>query len=253
MLVMAKYIENIFVCGGGHSGTTLMLAILDSHPLISSVPNESGVFVKGYSDEEILSVVKAWRKRYNLKKEIIAEKTPSHVKRIVKIFNIFPNAKVIIMVRDGRDAACSESYRLDSFAAAVKAWKGSSVHALAHCNDPRVKLVKYEELITEQTKICVDICNFIGIPWSDLMLRHNESERKWWDTEVRPADLNKPLTGQNHKTNRNWQINQPIFDARGRWKKDMTQEQRAMFNSIAGSLLIKLGYVKNHDWVVDDL
>lgn len=249
---MTDFVENIFVCGGGHSGTTLMLAILDSHPLISSLPNESGVFVKGYSDEEIISIVSAWRKRYRLHKEIIAEKTPSHVKRIEKIFNLFPDAKVIIMVRDGRDAACSESYRLGSFEAAVKAWKGSVVHTLAHCNDSRVMLVKYEELVTEKSKICLDICNFIGIPWADVMLRHNERERKWWDTAVRPADLTKPLTGQNHKTNRNWQINQPIYDARGRWRKDMTQEQKVMFNSIAGSLLIKLGYVINYNWVDDD-
>ena len=38
--------DYIFVCGAGHSGTTLMLALVDTHKEVTSVPIETGVFVR---------------------------------------------------------------------------------------------------------------------------------------------------------------------------------------------------------------
>jgi hypothetical protein len=37
----------VFIVGCGHSGTTLLTAMLDSHPQMHAYPGESNVFLRG--------------------------------------------------------------------------------------------------------------------------------------------------------------------------------------------------------------
>jgi HEPN domain-containing protein len=61
-----------------------------------------------------------------------------------------------------------------------------------------------------------------------------------------PADEEK-LRALN--TNRNWQINQPIFDGRGRWLAEMTEAEKEQFkNSPAQAMLEQFGYVSDATW-----
>jgi hypothetical protein len=50
-----------------------------------------------------------------------------------------------------------------------------------------------------------------------------------------------------HRQYRNWQINQPLFDGRGKWKR-MTSEEKRMVKEIAGHMLVECGYVGDNNW-----
>ena len=54
--------------------------------------------------------------------------------------------------------------------------------------------------------------------------------------------------GREHNALRNWQINQPLFDGSGRWREEMTPEQKATFKKVAGRLLVRLGYAADRNW-----
>jgi len=51
-----------------------------------------------------------------------------------------------------------------------------------------------------------------------------------------------------HAQYRNWQINQNIFDGRGKWKVKMNDYEKAVFKRLAGNMLIEYGYAENNDW-----
>jgi hypothetical protein len=48
---------------------------------------------------------------------------------------------------------------------------------------------------------------------------------------------------------RNWQINQPLYDGRGRWLKEMTEKEKQHFkNSLAQDYLEQFGYATDCNW-----
>lgn len=55
-------------------------------------------------------------------------------------------------------------------------------------------------------------------------------------------------THQDHKKMRNWQINQPLFDGRGRWNTDMTPTEKSIFKAKAQEYLVQFGYAKDDIW-----
>ncbi len=239
---MAKH---LFVCGPAHSGTTLMLAILDSHPAIAAVPKETGVFKSG-TDDEVMDRIQGWPSRWSLDPNAtyIVEKSPRHVLVLERIFRLFPEARVIIMERDGRDVAVSQAKRLETFRSSVNLWRNLTKAGLPFRSDPRVAVVRYETLIADTELTLRKVCTFLGILFDPAMLAHHSTRRLWWDTEIREADASLPLKDANHKRNRNWQINQPIFNGSGRWSKEMTPRQKRVFKEMAGDLLISLGYAE---------
>jgi hypothetical protein len=242
--------EYIFVCGAGHSGTTLMLALVDTHEDVTAVPVETGVFIRIKDDATLEEAVASWPKKYNLNgsARYIAEKTPSHCCHIERILSFFPKSRIILMVRDGRDAAISEVKRLANFEIAVHSWWLHNNSALRFYGNSRVHVLKYEDLVGDLEKSLRSVCKFLDLDFDPALLNHSQVERRWLDQGIRQPDPNAPLIGTNHKINRNWQINQPIFNASGRWRQDMTDEQKTAFKAIAGPLLIELGYAKDNTW-----
>ena len=53
--------------------------------------------------------------------------------------------------------------------------------------------------------------------------------------------------GDNHDRYRNWQINQPVYDARGKWER-MSDGEKSAFKQVAGEMLIRYSYAKDHNW-----
>jgi len=73
---------------------------------------------------------------------------------------------------------------------------------------------------------------FVGEPFSDQMLRHHEQAHDFNAFEA--------STGQ---------VQQAVHSrSLGRWKRDMSDEDRAAFKEVAGDLLVALGYEEGPDW-----
>ncbi|HKP19226.1 MAG TPA: sulfotransferase [Gaiellaceae bacterium] len=127
------------------------------------------------------------------------EKTPRHTFRIDDILEAFPSAKIIVMVRDPRAVVCSyrdmhkiqpsdplEGERLDSYArgrvrlrrsyhpllsALIWRWAmRAGQSAAARYGEDRVRLQRYEALVTEPEKNVAEICAWLDLPYSPTML-----------------------------------------------------------------------------------
>lgn len=82
------------------------------------------------------------------------------------------------------------------------------------------------------------------------MLEYHRTPRRWHGVRsVKDADPSK-----DHAAHRNWQINQPIFDNRGRWVDELSQEQIGPLLEGSGrGLMQTFGYLPGLDRGADRL
>ena len=88
---------------------------------------------------------------------------------------------------------------------------------------------------------------FLEEDYTDSMLEYHVESKKWFGAEelVKPKQIDNL---QDHKKLRNWQVNQPLFDGRGRWRKEMNPESKKIFKEKAQEYLVKFGYVEDSYW-----
>lgn len=238
----------VFIVGCGHSGTSLMTAILGNHPSFYVIPKESGLFLQ--TDGAINKAMAEWDKSTGTEDKIRwLEKTPPHIFQIHRFLAFRPHCRFIIMLRDGRDVVCSLKFRkgYEGITDRLDRWVYDNMAALPYWNHPQVQFVKYEDLVQDSEGTLLKICNFLGEDYRPEMLEYHKTEHHWYsDKIIKPEQIK---THQDHMNNRNWQINQPIFDGRGRWQKELTEEEKKLFKeSQAQEYLQRFGYVKNPDW-----
>ena len=124
-------------------------------------------------------------------KKIPCEQTPRYLFFIKEIFEIFPEAKVINMIRDPRDILLSQKnkWRLrflghshiplkESLRAwanyhpvvVSKIWKRAIEEIERWKNDKRVLIVRFEDLLDNPEEILKKICDFLKIEYQPQML-----------------------------------------------------------------------------------
>ncbi|MES2515231.1 MAG: sulfotransferase [Bacteroidota bacterium] len=107
---------------------------------------------------------------------IILDKQIKYFFYLKKLLNLFPEAKFVILVRDPRvNAVRKKSRNLNAsqhplYLAAL--WKNTykNIAYLKKQGKP-VLIVKYEELVTHPETILKSICSFLGIAYTDTMLK----------------------------------------------------------------------------------
>jgi hypothetical protein len=178
-----------------------------------------------------------------------AEKTPPHIFQIRRFLALRPKAQIILILRDGRDVVCSLKPRIGyaAFEDRLDRWIYDNLAGQAYWQHPQVKVVKYEDLVANTETTLRELCEFIGEEYTEQLLDYHKTERLWYSDKIEKPDAIE--THNDHNTNRNWQINQPIFDGRGRWLVEMTEAEKEQFkNSPAQRLLEQLGYAADRNW-----
>ena len=153
-------------------------------------------------------------------KSISCEQTPRYLYSATNIMSVYPQAKLICLVRDPRDVLVSQKYRWKRRANGAKdmpwiwvirswvnyhcvttsrIWSTSAQKALSLRNNSSFKIVRYEDLVHSPESCIRELCEFVGVKYESEML---EVERVGSSTGV---DIPK----------------QYGIDARnvGRWKK----------------------------------
>lgn len=230
----------VFVVGCGHTGTSLMAAMLGNHSSIHSIPTETGVFFRNVTKKPVVTQLNSFIGEGSKGKKIICEKTPTHVYQIGKIRSLFPQAKIIIMIRDGRDVSSSLKKRTGSFHDAIVRWNFDTEESLKWRKDCNVKFVKYESLIKDVQAALADICNFVGVQFESGMLNFHQDERDWFGAHK--VETPVPFGEENHPSFRNWQIHQPLFDGRGKWRETLSVDEIEVFNKFSSELMEELAY-----------
>jgi Sulfotransferase family len=239
-----------FIVGCGHSGTSLLLAVLGAHSKIAAVPYESHL---AYDTATHLSGLKKNAQRQVIYFDELAisenkmrwvEKTPAHIHSIEDLFKLCPDARIIIIIRDGRDVACSIQDRTGSLEIGVQRWIKDNKIGQAFWPHPQVYRFKYEDLIEDFEKTMTAILHFMGEKFEERLIEYDKKPKLYYAGEIkRPPNV----LGENHGLYRNWQINQPLFDGRGKWKR-LSEEEKNLIKILAGDMLIEYGYAEDKNW-----
>ena len=122
---------------------------------------------------------------------ISCEQTPKNIYYLEEILSHFPNAMVINLVRDQRDVLLSQKNKwkrkflgasaiplfeaIRSFVnyhplLMSKVWASSLQHTHKYKNHNRVKIVKFEELVSNSEETIKKVCSFLDIDFQEEML-----------------------------------------------------------------------------------
>ena len=173
-------------------------------------------------------------------KSLVGDKTPRYARRIGTLHALWPHARFVHIIRDGRDVCISilnwkkaeralgrfSTWGVDPITTAAVWWEwhvrlgredgGSLAPQLYH-------EVRYEELVSRPAKTCETLCDFLGIPYDEGILKFHErmpdpcfyvKQNKW----------------------------RPIVTGLRDWRTQMPAEDLERFEAAAGELLEELGY-----------
>lgn len=263
-----------FVVGCRRSGTTLLRAMLASHPQVAVPPesrflltfapttlqrfdaprllddlyaNDSFLLWKlrrqlveaSFRDNPPLSYPDAARRLYELwadqhrGKSRYADKTPDHVLRIGALTALFPEARVVHIVRDGRDVAASflELGWVDRIEKAALHWRyrvlrGREVGALLP--QRRYHELLYEDLVQRPERTVRAMCAALDLPFDPAMLRYEKAAADNRRTEAFP--------------HHNRYVGRPLRPGLRDWRRDMPDAAVRRFEAVAGDALAEFGY-----------
>ena len=240
----------LFILGCGHSGTSLLLALLGTHSKICAIPGESALAYDYVAVKPVVSGRAYWLlKNFDLlttsqNKNRWVEKTPKHIYSIPLLRQLVPGCKFIIILRDGRDVACSIEARYGSLENGILRWVEDNRAGQAYWNDPDVYVLKYEDIIEDTRKTMSALLEFIGEDFEEQVLRSHEKPKYYYSRKIaKPPDVSQ----KHHAQYRNWQINQKLFDGRGKWK-NLSEDDKNMIKKIAGDMLVEYGYATDKNW-----
>jgi hypothetical protein len=213
-----------------------MRTILGRHCNIYELNDETSLFVKPLPTSKRIQKIKRWnRKARKAGKCRWVEKTPNHIFHIAEILELLPDALIIVMLRDGRDVACSLRNRgvvwgdyTNDFAGATQKWM-DAVHAALDFRE-KVYRVRYEDLVENPESVVRELMTYLDEPFELDVLEGRDTLRKG-DSQ-----------GESNIEYRSWQASQAIFDGRGIWRQEMSNADKQLFKEAAGDLLLQLGY-----------
>jgi hypothetical protein len=212
-------------------------------------------------------------------KSMVGDKSPSSLvagEAVLNMAAVYPDAKMIYIVRDGRDVIISE--RMRNFIEDSKHLSREDRLILKNVlKDPAPffngqKSIFTEEWLSNNARIWVRNLEeteekgrqifqerYIHLKYEDLLERPDlEMERLWKFLEVQKVGKNlkeeaiaelKSNPDEEWQQTRNVEISSLFPKGRvGNWKHLFTKQDKSIFHSIAGSMLRKWGYEKNEDW-----
>ncbi|MCE9634685.1 MAG: sulfotransferase [Planctomycetes bacterium] len=256
MLLPPLVCDPIFIGGEGRSGTTLMRVILDSHSGIACGPEshfladpkfqefhrhlrttwtrraEGFGYAPSDLDDLFRDFARGWFETYMNRqgKRRWADKTPQTIRMLPYLWELFPTARFIHMIRDGRDVFASflgKEFGPKDVEDAAKRWVAAIAAGTPWRGDPRYTEVRYEELVLETEPVCRRVFKFLGEPWEPQVLEYHRKDHDW-------AAMNQAGAAETSKPPYTVQI--------GRWKKDLDAKQVRKYEKIAGPTLRALGY-----------
>ena len=252
----------VLVVGCARSGTSILGELIASHPAVRYIfeahtiwevegagQNGSHRLTGDHATPENKMKIRSWFQKQRQGKKVLVEKNPRNILRIPYVKEIFPEAKIIHIVRDGRDVACSmipgcggtewlhlkppswkEYY--DSYSGGTRcamAWKQimeiglQDLHGVSHLQ------LRYEDLVVSPCSVAGDLFDYMGLDLHPAVVKfcsqiaddtsfkyHARHQKRWFQNDHR------------HRI--------------GRWRENLTNEEQEKINKILMPLLIRFRY-----------
>lgn len=178
--------------------------------------------------EAVRTVYAAYAARES--KARFGDKTQSYIHDLPLLAELFPEAKFVHAVRDGRNVALAHAKgeKIEQVAVSWSKRVTSGRRAGEELGPDRYIESRYEDLIDDTEASVRRLCEFLGLPFDSAMLRYYERADSLVATTAVPErhlDIYKPPT-------------KGLQD----WNRDLTPGQVARFEAIAGEALDLLGY-----------
>jgi hypothetical protein len=177
------------------------------------------------------------------------DKTPGYVREMHRIESVLPEARFIHLVRDGRDVALSVlgmNWGPSTIPEAAFRWKKRILRAREQA--PRIAHyveIRYEDLVRDTEGTLRRICEFIELPYDDAMLRYHERAEERLREKARDLDRGpekEPQPAEARIASHALATEPPDPERIERWRTEMSAEDRAVYEELAGDLLADLGY-----------
>jgi protein-tyrosine sulfotransferase len=250
--------RHIVIGGTPRSGTTLVRRILDRHPSLCCGPETSILLPAGMRLDQVATAyawpvddlrtmmaqspsqgafVDAFASRYRRQRgrPRWAEKTPLNVLSFDWVLERFPDARLVHVVRDGRDVVCSmrqhpdrrwvdgvevKELRPQPVDAYMRRWVRDTEAGIGRRGDPRYVEVRYEELVADPERVMRDLLEALDEPWvPEILVERTPKGGK-------PAHAGSRIT----------------TTSVGRWREDLSTDEQRRVQAIGGTLLARLGY-----------
>jgi hypothetical protein len=241
----------IFNVGARRSGTLWLQRIVTAHPAVAAIPSESHLISHGiaplfelfqhsvrsspqvgstYVDRDTLLdrtrdlCDAVFAEHLDPGARLIAERTPLHVLHLDLISELYPDARVIHIIRDGRDVARSiaaQDWGPETIAGAAREW-GDSILSARRAGIPveRYREVRYERLAAAPEAEIPTLFEWLGLDLPAATLDQILAETRQREN----VDPSSPTVGT------------------GKWREAFTAAELDAFMENAGELLIDLGY-----------
>lgn len=204
----------VVIFGAPRSGTTYVNAILNAHPRVH-ITHETRLFVwvhrtlssldqqhvalthreqfKEYLKPELARLIRSFYRELEPRASVWGDKNPHYAAPandgvLQTVTDLFPGAKFIHVIRDGRDVVASLIRKRTpagepwvSFETAHQVWNThiTTGHAFATSAAPGTVLeVRYEELIANDPEVARTMCEFVGIDCHPRIIDFCEGQRQ---------------------------------------------------------------------------
>lgn len=300
--------EKFFVFGHARSGTTLLMRLLRLHPEVhcnyqahffTRKPMLKSLVDSPDVEEWLTRKSNRWNQGRDLSplilraaadfimergvaregKGIVGDKSPSstiHAQVARDAYALYPDAKIIYIVRDGRDVLISERFR--NFVEESKFLTKEDKRIIsdlradsAPFSDGRRSIFTetfirnvakrwaddLQEINSEGKRLYAE--NYISLRYEDMLAQPlAELSRLWKFLGVKKVvkTLEKQLlTEMSSNPDEEWQAKRgediasflPKGQA-GNWRRLFTEKDKALFKEAAGDALVKWGYEKDNNW-----
>jgi hypothetical protein len=174
-------------------------------------------------------------------KRIVGDKTPRYVRKLPTLHSLWPDAKFIHLIRDGRDVCLSllDWRKAENAVGRFAAWHEDPITTGALWwarnvgigrEDGRLlgpdlyREMRYEDLVSRPVEACTSLCEFLSVSYDDSMLGFHEGRQ-----------LADPLLD----AKKAWR---PITPGLRDWRSQMSAADIEHFEAAAGQMLSELGY-----------
>ncbi|KAL4458819.1 hypothetical protein ABPG75_013684 [Micractinium tetrahymenae] len=275
--------QHIYVVGCGHSGTSLLKRTIGNLPGLRCRPKETWLYEHlGAKPAVLQQRLQQWDQQAAERGFTgWVEKTPRHIKYLDLIFSLDPAARIVLIVRDGRDVATSLKERGSPWADCMGRWVKDNTAALPFLDHPRLLVVKFEEFFDAARVLGVlrRVAAFVGTPGAGAerlmlalqpptaLLTADEQCVAYESEAEKLEDLaasylqhlaassmvgsgggggkGREPDPRDHKRRRSWQSSQPWGPQRSVWGERLSEEEKGNIteNGEMQALLRRFGYV----------
>jgi hypothetical protein len=174
------------------------------------------------------------------RKRLVGDKTPRYVRFLPTLSSLWPEARFVHLIRDGRDVFLSvrdwgkgapkfASWAEDAISTTACWWDWQvrlGREAGAELGPARYHELRYESLVADPERECAALCDFLGLPYDAAMLRFHEGRT----SDDPRLDAKKA-----------WR---PVTQGLRSWKSELSADDVGRFEAAAGALLDELGYAR---------